>query len=446
MPRDPLLRKSSTRIGELLVQRGFLTADGLKLALDAQKRKPSRRLGDILREDGLVTEEQLAQALADQYGLTFIDLQRLPAGWTLDRELYNFKLKHLKILPMRDPQGQVWYLLSEASADEKMMIPEDVDLTRIRFGVAPTTCLEQVLAENAASNEGVYPPIVQDLAFPQPASDPGTRDQMVPAFGVLDLERVLTIIGALFGQSRIEVERRAVLKLARGPRFRVEVHQIVPEPVDAVPPGYVQSVSSRVGRAAEISVRVPYTTRPGTPDPLGWPSVWPPPDLAETLTPFIASLCKVPAALRSRPDGLRWLGNATAARDRLNVETVQALGVSVGRERIDDTHELWDAMLARVRSLEALQAARVDWDRFKQISCAHLDILPGNVLGMAALATNTRPAELVKRIALEVEPSDVFAIELFREPKSAGADTGPLAGLTLRVSCPAAPQTKPGAT
>lgn len=444
MPRDPLLRKSPTRIGELLIKRGFLTADGLKLALDAQKRKPSRRLGDILKEDGLVTEEQLAQALADQYGLAFIDLERLPAGWALDRELYNFKLKHLKILPMRDPQGQVWYLLSEASADEKMMIPEDADLTRISFGVAPTTSLEQVLAENAAFNEGEYLPVVQDLAFPQPASDPGTRDQMVPALSVLDLERALTIIGALFGQSRIEVERHAVFKLARGPRFRVEVHQILSEPVDTVPPGYVQGVSSRVGRGMEISVRIPYTTRPGTPEPLGWPAVWPPPDLAETLTPFIASLCKVPEALRLRPDSLCWMGNATPARDRLNVETVQALGVSVGRERVDDTGELWDAMLARVRSLEALQAARADWERWKPISASPLDILPGNILGMAALATSTRPAELAKRLALEVEPSDVFAIELFREPKAAGADKGPLAGITLRVSCPASPKKRSG--
>jgi len=53
------------RIGEILVEHGWLTPEGLEAALAAQ-REEHRNLGSILVEMGLITRGQLARALAEQ--------------------------------------------------------------------------------------------------------------------------------------------------------------------------------------------------------------------------------------------------------------------------------------------------------------------------------------------------------------------------------------------
>jgi hypothetical protein len=55
------------QLGALLVERGFLSEDDLTLALEHQAQE-SRPLGEILVQRGLVTAPVIAQALATQHG------------------------------------------------------------------------------------------------------------------------------------------------------------------------------------------------------------------------------------------------------------------------------------------------------------------------------------------------------------------------------------------
>ena len=56
------------RIGQILVDLGFIDDDQLEMLLDEQQRNPGERLGKISVEMGLLTEDQLALALAEQMG------------------------------------------------------------------------------------------------------------------------------------------------------------------------------------------------------------------------------------------------------------------------------------------------------------------------------------------------------------------------------------------
>ena len=62
------------RIGDLLVQKGYITDDQLSTALEEQREK-KMRLGEVLISLGYVTEEQFAQVYSDQSGIEFIDLK-----------------------------------------------------------------------------------------------------------------------------------------------------------------------------------------------------------------------------------------------------------------------------------------------------------------------------------------------------------------------------------
>jgi type IV pilus assembly protein PilB len=65
------------RIGQILVDLGFIADDQLELLLDEQKRRPGELLGKLAESMGLITDEQLAQALAEQMAMKVITISEL---------------------------------------------------------------------------------------------------------------------------------------------------------------------------------------------------------------------------------------------------------------------------------------------------------------------------------------------------------------------------------
>ena len=73
------------RIGQVLVDLGFIDDDQLQTLLDEQQQRPGELLGQIAMDMGLITEDQLAQALAEQMGLQVVNL----ADVTIPQEVLN---------------------------------------------------------------------------------------------------------------------------------------------------------------------------------------------------------------------------------------------------------------------------------------------------------------------------------------------------------------------
>src|SRR3954468_24628788 len=64
-------------LGSILLKKGWLTHDKLDAALDAA-RISGMRLGETLLSQGWLFEPELASALAEQFGLRYVDLVRHP--------------------------------------------------------------------------------------------------------------------------------------------------------------------------------------------------------------------------------------------------------------------------------------------------------------------------------------------------------------------------------
>ena len=62
------------RIGQVMVDLGFITEDQLEMLLEEQEQRPGELLGQIAIGMGLINDEKLAQALAEQMGLQVITL------------------------------------------------------------------------------------------------------------------------------------------------------------------------------------------------------------------------------------------------------------------------------------------------------------------------------------------------------------------------------------
>lgn len=67
-------RVVTKKIGELLVERGFITKEQLEEALEIQKNN-KKLLGEILIEHGYASEEQVMICLTTQYGIPYLPLE-----------------------------------------------------------------------------------------------------------------------------------------------------------------------------------------------------------------------------------------------------------------------------------------------------------------------------------------------------------------------------------
>lgn len=63
------------RIGDMLVEEGYITEDQLKQALDAQKQDRSKKIGEHLVDLGFVSEAQIASVLSQKLGYPLISLE-----------------------------------------------------------------------------------------------------------------------------------------------------------------------------------------------------------------------------------------------------------------------------------------------------------------------------------------------------------------------------------
>jgi type IV pilus assembly protein PilB len=67
--------KSVKRIGEILIEKGMITAAQLHDALNDQKFS-DKFLGVILKDKGLISDKELAEVLSAQFGIPLIDLKQ----------------------------------------------------------------------------------------------------------------------------------------------------------------------------------------------------------------------------------------------------------------------------------------------------------------------------------------------------------------------------------
>ncbi len=94
------MARSRKKLGEILVSWGVVNADQVKQAAKLAKGA-GKRLGEIMVEQGHASEGQVAKAIANQFGMEFVDLAAAGMADKIDMKLVPEDLvrKHL-ILPM----------------------------------------------------------------------------------------------------------------------------------------------------------------------------------------------------------------------------------------------------------------------------------------------------------------------------------------------------------
>jgi type IV pilus assembly protein PilB len=136
--------KKRKKIGEILVDRGALSLSDLSSVLD-ESNAARERLGGICLRRSLVTEEELAQALAEQFGMEYVDIR----GFKMDDAVLdmfpNDAPCRYQFVPM-DARGDV---LAVAIADPTNVITMDelefIADRAIAFRIATESAIKSVL-------------------------------------------------------------------------------------------------------------------------------------------------------------------------------------------------------------------------------------------------------------------------------------------------------------
>jgi type IV pilus assembly protein PilB len=89
------------RIGQILVDLGFLTDEQLEVVLEEQHQQPGALLGRIAEDMGLITDEQLAQGLAEQLGLQTVSLTDAELPEDLLEKLTETMAQLYRVVPVK---------------------------------------------------------------------------------------------------------------------------------------------------------------------------------------------------------------------------------------------------------------------------------------------------------------------------------------------------------
>ena len=111
------------KISEILVEMGALAPAEARLVLD-QQGQLGQRFGEIAIDKGLIKDDVLAQALAQQFGLEYIDLDSFVSDPELNEDFPAELLVRYNFIPLKKTAGGLDIAIADPTnvADRKSVV------------------------------------------------------------------------------------------------------------------------------------------------------------------------------------------------------------------------------------------------------------------------------------------------------------------------------------
>ncbi len=145
------------RIGQVLIDLGFITEEQLKILLDAQEEHHGELLGQLAISMALITEEQLAQALAEHLNLPLIVLSEMQIDPAVIGLLTPTQAEYYKIIPVELNGNELTVAMAEPQKLQVIDELRGVLKHVIKAAVATDTEIKKALVKfyEAAGNESM---------------------------------------------------------------------------------------------------------------------------------------------------------------------------------------------------------------------------------------------------------------------------------------------------
>ena len=151
------------RLGQILVDMGFIDDDQLEMLVDEQEQQPGTQIGKVAEDMGLVTDSQIAQALSEQFNIQIVDLGEIQISSDILDEITETMAQMYRVVPVH-LDGNT---LSVATANPENITVADELRTflgrDIQLLVTTDTELQRLLDEFYESEREPIERIVEEL-------------------------------------------------------------------------------------------------------------------------------------------------------------------------------------------------------------------------------------------------------------------------------------------
>lgn len=152
------------RIGQILVDLGFLTDEQLEIVLEEQEQQPGALFGRIAEEMQLITDDQLIQALAEQMGMQTVALEDFKFEEEVLEKISETMAQLYRVVPLKFENN----LLTVATCDPQNLTIQDELRTFLGFDIAMVVATErdvlQSITRHYDSEAESVEKLVQQLA------------------------------------------------------------------------------------------------------------------------------------------------------------------------------------------------------------------------------------------------------------------------------------------
>lgn len=151
------------KLGQILVDLGYLNDDQLWDILEEQKQSPGEIIGQVAVRMGLVTQEQVTEALAEQWGMPVVDLSETNVPPNVLEIVPETMAEIYKIMPISLKDN----VLTVAMADPQNVAALD-DLRNflgheVRGAVSSQTDVEEAISRYYSDREETIEDVIGDL-------------------------------------------------------------------------------------------------------------------------------------------------------------------------------------------------------------------------------------------------------------------------------------------
>ncbi len=170
------------RIGQILVDLGYVSDEQLELLVDEQEQRPGQMFGQVAMDMGLISDDQLAQALGEQMSLRTVALGDL----TIEKEVLALITEPMAQMYRIVPTEFDGTTLTVAMCDPQNLGTQDELRTFLGYNIAVVVAtepailagLERYYGENTESVESIVSDLESDaeLAAAIAAAESGSVD------------------------------------------------------------------------------------------------------------------------------------------------------------------------------------------------------------------------------------------------------------------------------
>ncbi|NOX53551.1 MAG: Flp pilus assembly complex ATPase component, partial [Planctomycetes bacterium] len=204
---------ATRRLGQILVDLGYITEDQLWDILEEQKKSPGEVIGQVAIRMGLVTQEQVTEALAEQWGMPVVNLKETTIPPKVLELVPQTMAEIYKIMPISLKDD----VLTVAMADPQNMAALD-DLRNflgydVRGAVSNPKDVEEAIARHYASQEDSIEDVLSSLESEMDdddirsgAFDLGSEEELVNSAPIRKLVNMVLLLAIKDQASDIHME------------------------------------------------------------------------------------------------------------------------------------------------------------------------------------------------------------------------------------------------